>query len=184
MVDLGNFAVNAGTLILLIFGLVEFTKQLGAQGNGLRVLIMVIGLVLALIFKLREIYPELQVWIDLFMFSAAGGLAACGLYGEILEHLCHNGRDGRAELENPGNWATSTGKRAGPFGFNNSPYAAMLLNHQSGKSFTVNISPTNIATASIPPNPAPHNLNKVFEDHMTKKKKNSEKTAVSPQAHK
>jgi hypothetical protein len=87
MVDLGNFAVDAGTLILLIFGLVEFAKQLGAEGNGLRVLSMAIGLVLALIFKLREIYPAAQIWIDLFLFSIAGGLAACGLYGFLNERL-------------------------------------------------------------------------------------------------
>jgi hypothetical protein len=60
----------------------------------------------------------------------------------------------------------------------------MRLDYRSGKSFTVNISPASIATASIPPNPAPHNINKKCEDHITKKKKNSEKTAVSPHANK
>lgn len=85
--NLENFAVNAGTLIILIFGLVEFAKQLGARGNGLRVLSMVIGLVLALVFKLREIYPAFGVWIDLSLFSIAGGLAACGLYGFLNERF-------------------------------------------------------------------------------------------------
>jgi hypothetical protein len=85
--NLENFAVNAGTLVILIFGLVEFAKQMGAQGSGLRVLSMVIGLVLAMIFKLREIYPTFVVWIDLFLFSIAGGLAACGLYGFLNERF-------------------------------------------------------------------------------------------------
>ena len=85
--NLENFAVNAGTLVILIFGLVEFAKQMGAQGDGLRVLSMVIGLVLAMIFKLREIYPTFVVWIDLFLFSIAGGLAACGLYGFLNERF-------------------------------------------------------------------------------------------------
>jgi len=85
--DLENFAVNAGTLVILIFGLVEFTKQLGARGNGLRVLSMLIGLVLAMVFKLREIYPTFVVWIDLILFSIAGGLAACGLYGFLNERF-------------------------------------------------------------------------------------------------
>jgi hypothetical protein len=85
--NLDNFAVNAGTLIILIFGLVEFAKQLGAQGNGLRVLSMIIGLALAMIFKLRVIYPAFVVWIDLFLFSIAGGLAACGLYGFLNERF-------------------------------------------------------------------------------------------------
>lgn len=79
--DLENFVVNGGTLVLLIFGLVEFAKQLGAQGNGLRVLSLAAGLALAAVFRCREIYPQWSVWIDLVFFGLAGGLTASGVYG-------------------------------------------------------------------------------------------------------
>jgi hypothetical protein len=85
--NLDNFAVNAGTLIILIFGLVEFAKQLGARGNILRLVSMATGLALALVFRLREIFPEWAVWIDLSLFSIGGGLTACGLYGFLNERM-------------------------------------------------------------------------------------------------
>jgi hypothetical protein len=55
--DLNNFVLNPAVLLILIFGLVEYIKGLGLQGNALRLLSLLIGVVLAVAFKLRELYP-------------------------------------------------------------------------------------------------------------------------------
>jgi hypothetical protein len=78
--DLEKFLVNPATLMVLIFGIVEFTKTFGLKGNVLRIVSLLIGMVLALVFKLRDLFPAYAIFVDLFFFSTAAGLAACGIY--------------------------------------------------------------------------------------------------------
>jgi hypothetical protein len=75
-----NLIVSGVPLLVIVFGLVEFAKKLGAQGNTLTVVSAVIGLVLGVAFKLSEMYPAFALWFQVVVFGLAIGLAACGLY--------------------------------------------------------------------------------------------------------
>lgn len=99
--NLEGFTVDAGTLLVLVFGLVEFAKQLGAQGKGLRALSMGIGVLLAAAFRLREIYPALAVWIDLGFFGLAAGLAASGVFGFLNQRLPAAGDSAQTNPSDP-----------------------------------------------------------------------------------
>ena len=96
--NLEGFTVDAGTLLVLVFGLVEFAKQLGAQGKSLRALSMAIGVLLAAAFRLREIYPNVALWIDLGFFGLAAGLAASGVFGFLDRRLPPTGGDTQAAV--------------------------------------------------------------------------------------
>ena len=78
--DFGNFIVNPVTLMALVFGLIEFIKQLGIEGNKLRWISMGLGVLLAIVYQLRSVYPVAQLWIDIFFFGLAVGLAASGIF--------------------------------------------------------------------------------------------------------
>lgn len=78
--DLTDFSLNPATLLVLIFGLVEFCKTLGLEGRRLRLLSMALGVLLAGLYRLRELFPAHGAWIELGFFGLAAGLAASGLY--------------------------------------------------------------------------------------------------------
>ena len=78
--DLENFVVTPAVMLVLIFGIVEFIKNFGVQGNVLRIISLCIGVVIAVVFKLREIFPSAQVYIDISFFAISAGLAASGIY--------------------------------------------------------------------------------------------------------
>jgi len=78
--DFGDFVVNPVTLMIIIFGLIEFIKQLGVEGNKLRWISMGTGILLAVVYQLRSVYVAAQVWIDIFFFGIAVGLAASGIF--------------------------------------------------------------------------------------------------------
>lgn len=78
--DLDQFVLNPGTLLVLVFGLVEVAKRLGVQGRWLTALSMALGITLALFYRLRELLPAWGAWIELGFFGLAAGLAASGVY--------------------------------------------------------------------------------------------------------
>lgn len=78
--DLQNFVVTPAIMLVLIFGIVEFIKAFGIKGNKLRVVSLIVGLAIALVFKAREIFPAAQLYIDIVFFTLASGLSASGLY--------------------------------------------------------------------------------------------------------
>ena len=78
--DLQNFVVTPTVMLVLVFGIVEFIKGFGVKGNKLRVISLVVGLIIALVFKAREIFPAAQLYIDIAFFTVASGLSASGLY--------------------------------------------------------------------------------------------------------
>jgi membrane protein implicated in regulation of membrane protease activity len=78
--DLQNFVVTPAVMLILVFGIVEFIKQFGVKGNKLRVIALLIGILIAAVFKLRELLPSAQLYIDLVFFTLASGLSASGLY--------------------------------------------------------------------------------------------------------
>jgi hypothetical protein len=85
--DLGHFVLNPATLVVLIFGLVEYVKGFGMHGNGLRAISMVLGVALAVAYRLRETKPEWAIWIEIAFFGLAAGLAASGVYDFLKSRL-------------------------------------------------------------------------------------------------
>ncbi len=81
--DLGNFNLNPLTLALLIMGLVEFVKQFKVSGNKLIIFSMIIGIVLAVVYKVSTLVPAAQVYIEVAFFGLAAGLCASGIYNFI-----------------------------------------------------------------------------------------------------
>ena len=78
--DLENFVVTPAVMLVLIFGIVEFIKNFGVQGNVLRIISLCIGVLIAVVFKLREIFPSAELYIDISFFALASGLSASGIY--------------------------------------------------------------------------------------------------------
>ena len=85
--DLGHFVLNPATLLVLIFGLVEYVKGLGIHGNSLRVISLALGIALAIAYRLRETTPEWASWIEIAFFGLAAGLAASGMYDFLKSRL-------------------------------------------------------------------------------------------------
>jgi len=81
--DFGNFVVNPVTLALLILGLVEFVKKFGLTGNKLTIVSALIGVVIAVVYKLSELYAPAQQWTELIFFGIAAGLCASGIYSFV-----------------------------------------------------------------------------------------------------
>jgi uncharacterized membrane protein HdeD (DUF308 family) len=81
--DLGNFNLNPLTLALLVMGLVEFVKRFKVEGNKLIIISMLIGMVLAMIYKISTIVPAAQVYVEVIFFGLAAGLCASGIYNFI-----------------------------------------------------------------------------------------------------
>jgi membrane protein implicated in regulation of membrane protease activity len=80
VMSLENFVVTPAVMLVLIFGIVEFIKGFGVKGNKLRLIALFIGLLIAAVFKLRDVLPSAKLWIDIVFFTIASGLSASGLY--------------------------------------------------------------------------------------------------------
>lgn len=83
MIDIANFVVNPLTLVLLVMCLVQFVKDVGLEGNKLRVVSLALGGVLAFGFKARELWPVAAAYIDVAFFVLAIGFGANGGYSLI-----------------------------------------------------------------------------------------------------
>ena len=67
-------------LILVIVGLVELTRRLGASGRLLIVLSLVIGVVLDVLYSLAQTPPVTYAdWFSIGVHGLVSGLAACGI---------------------------------------------------------------------------------------------------------
>jgi hypothetical protein len=78
--DFENFVVTPAVMLLLIFGIVEFIKTFGVQGSALRLASLSVGILIAVVFKLRDVFPHAVTYIDIGFFGVAAGLAASGIY--------------------------------------------------------------------------------------------------------
>ena len=85
--DLTSFVLNPATLMILIFGVVEFVKSLGAEGNKLRWLSMGVGVFLAVVFQIGVLFPEASKYIQIIFFGIAAGLSASGIFSFINNRL-------------------------------------------------------------------------------------------------
>jgi xanthosine utilization system XapX-like protein len=81
--DLENFIVNPVTLALIVLGVVEFIKNFGVKGNKLMLIAMVVGIVFAVVYKVRELYLPAQPFIDVLFFGVFVGLGASGVYSFV-----------------------------------------------------------------------------------------------------
>ena len=55
--DITTFTLNPLTLALLVMALVQFVKDLGLKGSQLRIVSLVLGGSLAVVFKIRDLFP-------------------------------------------------------------------------------------------------------------------------------
>jgi hypothetical protein len=85
--DLTTFVLNPATLLILIFGIVEFIKSLGLEGNKLRLVSMGTGIFLAVVFQVGQLYPDAFPIIQVIFFGLAAGLAASGVYSFVNNRL-------------------------------------------------------------------------------------------------
>ena len=60
----------------MILGLVELVKKLGAQGNKLVLISVVIGTGFRLLFEAAGIYPVIMPWVRVLVYGLLMGLAA------------------------------------------------------------------------------------------------------------
>ena len=72
--------VTVPVLLLAIYGGVEFFKRLGLAGNWPMVASLALGVVFGLLFQLAELYPAMNPWFQIGVYSLVMGLSACGLF--------------------------------------------------------------------------------------------------------
>ena len=85
--DIENFVLNSTSLLVIVFGLIEFIKSFGLKGNILRIISMTLGIGLAVIFKLSQVYPDWEPWINIGAFGIVIGLTASGIYEFINQRI-------------------------------------------------------------------------------------------------
>jgi hypothetical protein len=81
--DLSVFTLNPVTLAILILGVVEFIKRLGLTGNKLMLVSMAVGIMFATVYKVHDLYPPAEPYLEVFFFGIAAGLCASGIYSFI-----------------------------------------------------------------------------------------------------
>jgi hypothetical protein len=82
MTDFSTLLVAGIPLVLVVFGLVEFSKSMGLQGKGLTIFSLLLGLLLGIAFKISEsgIPSGFAGWFAVVIFGLALGLVASGFY--------------------------------------------------------------------------------------------------------
>ena len=76
--------VNGIPLVLVVLGLVELSKALGAEGKPLTIISFAIGLVLGILYQLSIAPPAgFRGWFAAVVFGLALGLVACKVYDAI-----------------------------------------------------------------------------------------------------
>jgi hypothetical protein len=83
MFDFSTLLVAGISLIVVIFGLVEFSKSLGLKGKALTVFSMLLGIFFGIAYKISESGSsptDFSGWFAVIVFGLALGLVTCGLY--------------------------------------------------------------------------------------------------------
>jgi hypothetical protein len=79
--DFGNAIVSGLPLVLIVIGLVEWVKQLGVQGNAIRVVSMVIGAIFGVAYQYSVAPPvDFSGWFAACIYGLGLGLVASGIY--------------------------------------------------------------------------------------------------------
>jgi hypothetical protein len=87
--DTSTMLVGAIPLMVIVFGLVEFSKKLGAKGNFLTILSMVVGLAFGMLFRIYSIGVPVGFapWFEVIVYGLAIGLVASGFYDFVNNRL-------------------------------------------------------------------------------------------------
>lgn len=72
--------VGSISLLVVVFGLVEFVKKFGVKGSALTITSMVLGVALGVLYQASLEYTIISKYFQWAVFGLAVGLAACGLY--------------------------------------------------------------------------------------------------------
>jgi hypothetical protein len=82
MSDLAQLFVGGIPLIVVIFGLVEFSKSIGLTGRILTIVSLVLGLAFGIAYKIAESGLPLgfAAWFVVVVFGLALGLITSGFY--------------------------------------------------------------------------------------------------------
>lgn len=79
--DFSNALVAGVPLVLVVIGLVEWSKRLGVSGKPLMVLSMLIGVVLGVLYQFSQQPLEgFSAWFGAAIYGLALGLVASGIY--------------------------------------------------------------------------------------------------------
>jgi hypothetical protein len=85
--DFNQFVLNPVTLLAIVFGVVEFIKSLGVEGNKLRLISMGVGVLLAIVFQMSTLFSNISPYIQILFYGIAVGLAACGVFSFINDRV-------------------------------------------------------------------------------------------------
>lgn len=75
-----GYELSTGVLLLVILGLVEFTKKMGLSGKWLTVASLVIGIVGGVVWQLSILFPVITPWVGVLIGGLMMGAAAAGLF--------------------------------------------------------------------------------------------------------
>lgn len=79
--DFSSAIVNGIPLVLVVIGLVEWSKQLGVSGRSLQVLSMLVGIVLGVLYQYsQQPLAGFSAWFGAVVYGFALGLVASGVY--------------------------------------------------------------------------------------------------------
>jgi hypothetical protein len=82
MTDLTQLLVGGIPLLIVIFGLVEFSKSLGLKGNWLTIFSLILGIAFGVAYKFAEsgVPSGFAGWFVMIIFGLALGLITSGFY--------------------------------------------------------------------------------------------------------
>ena len=87
MPDFGQATVNGVQLMLLVAGLVEFSKKFGVKGHWLIAEGVVFGFLFSFLYQILDLVPYLSFWFPKVIYSVAFALAASGIYDVVDKRL-------------------------------------------------------------------------------------------------
>ena len=67
-------------LLGMIAGLTEFFKRFGLKDNGALTFALLVGIGLGVLFQLMAMFPDINIWFKVGIYSVLFGLTAAGLY--------------------------------------------------------------------------------------------------------
>ena len=88
--DFSGAIVNGIPLVLVVIGLVEWSKQLGVSGRALQVLSMLVGVALGILYQYSVQPPaDFAGWFGAAVYGLALGLVGSGIY-DAVRSATHN----------------------------------------------------------------------------------------------
>lgn len=79
--DYSNALINGVPLVMVVLGLVEWSKRLGVDGKALPILSMLMGICLGVMYQFSIQPPaNFASWFGAVMYGLALGLTASGIY--------------------------------------------------------------------------------------------------------